>query len=185
MLNWYKAESFAKPLEVDCISTNSGVYLRKNIKEELFDIEGQEHIKYVYDEVLLPNDYRYPILDMEEYKSKLLEDLKREMLIDNEGSLELKECIKTSKGDFNIKTPTYDFIFCLMALKDLPSGVPAGTIRYYDGTPAPAMTQAEVQELYAEFVQLVAGLDSKFTTTKNQILNAETIDELFAIKIEY
>lgn len=185
MLNFYKAESFAKPLEIDCISTNSGVYLRKNIKEELCELEGRELIKYVYDEVLLSNDYRYPILDMQEYKSKLLEDLKKEMLIENEGSLQLKEYISTSKGDFSIKTPTYDFIFCLMALKDLPSGVSAGTIRYYDGTPAPAMTQAEVQELYAEFVQLVAGLDTKFTTIKNQILNAETIDELFAIKIEY
>ena len=185
LLNWQKSESYVMPLEIDCTLSDSGVYLRKNIRTEQVEDDENVNTKYVYDETILPNDFRYNILDMDEYKAKLLEDLKKEMLIENEGTLELKQYISTSKGDFNIKTPTYDFIFCLMALKDLPTGVPEGTIRYYNGTPAPAMTQAEIQELYAEFVQAISVLDAKFTAIKNQIINAESFDELFSINIEY
>ena len=68
-LNWKKSESLEKPLEVDCMLSSSGVYYRKDITEEtVLDTNGNPQIKYVYDEVVLSNEFRFPILDTEEYK---------------------------------------------------------------------------------------------------------------------
>lgn len=177
MLNWKNVESLEQPLEIDAITTTEGVYLRKDIKFE--------DDKYKYKEVLLSNDYRYDILDTDEYRAKLLEVFKTERLKENETTLAEKKTIATTLGEFSIKTPTYDFIFCLMGLKDLPTGIAEGTIRLADGTPLPAMTQAEVQALYFEVFNAIAQLDSKFTNYKKQILNAGNFDELEEIKIVY
>ncbi|MDD3238215.1 MAG: hypothetical protein PHV37_08990 [Candidatus Gastranaerophilales bacterium] len=176
-LNWRNVESLVEPLEVDAITTQSGIYLRKDITES----DG----KYTYKEVLLSNDYRYDILDTEEYKAKLLDDFKILVQEENENTLAAKKTITTSIGDFSIKTPTYDFIFCLMALKDLPTGIPAGKLRLADGTAVPAMTQAQVQALYFEFTTLVAELDTKFVGYKTNINAAATIDALEQIEIVY
>lgn len=185
LLDWKKAESLERPLEVDCTLSKNGVYFRKDIKEVQAGDGENTYTKFVYNETVLSNDYRFDILDMDEYKAKLLEVFKQKRLQENEIALAKKEYISTSKGDFRIKTPTYDFIFCLMALKDLPTGVAAGQMRFYDGTPAPALSQADVQAIYIEFVQAVSMLDAKFTAYKNQITNAQTFDELFEIVLEY
>ena len=176
-LNWKKAESLECPLEIDAQMTSSGVYLRKNI--------NREDDKYTYQEVLLSNDYRFPILDMDEYREKLLEVFKTEAQEENQKALAAKKTIETSVGEFSIKTPTYDFIFCLMALKEFPTGIPEGKIRFANGEAAPAMTQAQVQALYLEFANAIAELDAKFTNIKNQIINAESIDALENIEISY
>lgn len=180
--NWKAVESLNKPLEIDCTLSESGVYVRKNIKEIQAD---DEQIKYTYDETVLSNEYRYDILDMEEYKAKLLEDFKASFNEYNEKILAEKQFIETSKGSFSIKTPTYDFIFCLMCLKDLPTGIPDGKIRLYDGTPVPAMTQAEIQQLYFEYLNSISELDVKFTKNKKLIQDAQNFDELFSIEIFY
>jgi hypothetical protein len=177
MLNWKNVESLEQPLEIDAITTTEGVYLRKDIKFE--------DDKYKYKEVLLSNDYRYDILDTDEYRAKLLEVFKIERLKENEITLAEKKTITTTLGEFSIKTPTYDFIFCLMGLKDLPTGIAEGTIRLADGTPIGAMTQPEVQSLYFEVFNAIAQLDSKFTGYKKQILEASNFDELEEIEIVY
>ena len=177
MLKWKNAESKEKPLEIDCTLSSTDVYLRKNIR--------QEEEMYKYDEVILSSEYRYPILDMNEYKEKLLNAFKEEYLKENEKILADKKTINTSLGEFSIKTPTYDFVFCLMAMKDLPQGISEGTIRLADGTPVKALTQAEVQALYMEFYNSIAELDKKFTSYKNQIIEAKNFDELENIEIIY
>ena len=117
--------------------------------------------------------------------AKLLEQFKAEAFAENEKLLANKKTIETSFGEFSIKTPTYDFVFCLMFLKDLPTGIPEGKIRLADGTPVKAMTQAEVMNLYIEFTTEIAGIDSLFTGNKNKIETAQTIAELEAIEIAY
>ena len=64
MLEWKTVESLEIPLEVDCTLSESGVYYRKNIKTVATD----DGYKYTYEETVLSNDFRFPILDMEEYK---------------------------------------------------------------------------------------------------------------------
>ena len=67
LLNWKKAESLELPLEVDCTLSDKAVYYRKNIEQVATD----DGFKYVYDEAVLSNDFRFPILDMEEYKAAI------------------------------------------------------------------------------------------------------------------
>ena len=71
ILNWKRTESLEKPLEVDCTLSESGVFYRKNITEELVENNGEVYTKFVYDEVILSNDFRFPILDTEEYKTAI------------------------------------------------------------------------------------------------------------------
>lgn len=171
ILNWEVAESTERPLEVDNMLSPSGVYLRKDIQE----IDG----KFQYKEVFLGQEYKGKSI------FELLEVFKAEMQNENAMALAGKNTIITSRGEFSVKTPTYDFIFCLMALKDIPTGVPAGTIRFFGGEATPAMTQAEVQALYLEYAGKVAGLDGKFIAYKAAINNAKTIQELEEIEIVY
>jgi len=171
ILNWKETESTEKPLEVDNTLSPNGVYLRKDIQE----LDG----KFRYKEIFLSQEYKCDSV------SELLEMFKAEMQAENATALANKQTITTSIGEFSIKTPTYDFIFCLMALKDMPTGIPAGQIRFYGGAPAPAMTQAQVQALYLEYAGRVAQLDGKFIDYKAAINNAETIQELEDIQIVY
>lgn len=62
-LNWKKAESYEKPLEVDTKLSNSGIYYRRNIEE----VEAEAGVKYCYEEVLLSNDFRFNIENIAEY----------------------------------------------------------------------------------------------------------------------
>lgn len=53
-LNWKKAESPSKPIEIDSKSSIDGVYIRKNINGEIRqDEQGQEYTVFCYDEVFL------------------------------------------------------------------------------------------------------------------------------------
>ena len=71
LLNWKKVESLEKPLEVDCTLSPSGVYYRRNIEEVQVENNGEICKKYIYDEVVLSNEFRFPILDTEEYKAEI------------------------------------------------------------------------------------------------------------------
>lgn len=59
ILQWKTVESLECPQEVDALLTTSGVYYRKDITEQ----DG----KFIYKEVLLSNDFRFDILDTQEY----------------------------------------------------------------------------------------------------------------------
>lgn len=67
ILNWKKAESLERPLKVDCMLSESGVFYRKNIEEVEYENNGKTGTKFIYDEVILSNDFRFDILDTEEY----------------------------------------------------------------------------------------------------------------------
>jgi len=170
-LDWKNAESTEGPLEIDNMLSPNGVYLRKDIQE----IDG----KFQYKEVFLGQEYKGKSV------FELLEVFKAEVQNENATALAGKKTIITSIGEFSIKTPTYDFIFCLMALKDIPTGIPAGMIRFYGGEAAPAMTQTEVQALYLEYAGKVAELDGKFIGYKAGIESASSLAELEAIQIVY
>lgn len=73
ILNWKKSESLVQPLEVDCTLSTTGVFYRKNIVAIAGDDDTPT--KYVYDEVVLPEEFRFPILDVEEYKLAIQEKL--------------------------------------------------------------------------------------------------------------
>lgn len=55
--------------------STSGVYYRKNIVEEQVENNGEIYTKFVYDEVVLSNDFRFDILDTEEYKTAIQEKI--------------------------------------------------------------------------------------------------------------
>lgn len=63
LLNWKNAESLVKPLLVDDTLSEKGVYYRKDIKE----VTEDDVTKYVYKEVVLSNDFRFDIKDVDEY----------------------------------------------------------------------------------------------------------------------
>ena len=63
-LSWKQVESCEMPLEVDTTLSKSGVFYRKNITEKT----TEDGTKYAYDEVILSNEFRFDIEDVEEYK---------------------------------------------------------------------------------------------------------------------
>jgi len=67
MLKWKTVESLEAPLEVDCTLSESGVYYRRNIETVTTD----DGYKYVYEETILSNDFRFDILDTDEYKQAI------------------------------------------------------------------------------------------------------------------
>jgi len=71
LLNWKIVESLEKPLEVDCTLSNDSVYYRRNIREEIAEEEPELKTKFVYEEVILPEEFRFPILDTEEFKEAI------------------------------------------------------------------------------------------------------------------
>ena len=71
LLTWKKVESLEMPLEVDCTLSKTDVYYRRNITEEQTENNGKIVKKYVYDETVLSEEFRFPILDTEEYKAAI------------------------------------------------------------------------------------------------------------------
>lgn len=67
LLNWKKVESLEMPLEVDCTLSETDVYYRRNIEKA----ETETGVKYVYEETVLSDDFRFQILDTEEYKTAI------------------------------------------------------------------------------------------------------------------
>ena len=53
-INWKKAESLSKPIEIDSTSSIDGVYIRKNITNETrIGSDEQEYTVFCYDEAFL------------------------------------------------------------------------------------------------------------------------------------
>lgn len=61
-INYYKAHSTERPLEIDTELSKSGVYLRKNI-QEITPEDNEENKYYEYDEAFLTHE------EYEEYKN--------------------------------------------------------------------------------------------------------------------
>lgn len=104
LLNWKTVESLERPLEVDCTLSNDSVYYRRNIRTELAGEEPELQTKYVYEEVILPEEFRFPILDTEEF----IEAIKRKIA-------EINSQLHITKLDFfnNFCKPagiTYDIL---------------------------------------------------------------------------
>lgn len=63
LLKWKVVESLEKPVEVDCTLSTTDVYYRKDIQE----VKTETGIKYVYQETVLSEEFRFNILDVQEY----------------------------------------------------------------------------------------------------------------------
>ena len=77
LLTWKKVESLEMPLEVDCTLSKTDVYYRRNITEEQAENNGEIVKKYIYEETILSEEFRFPILDTEEYKTAIQEKINR------------------------------------------------------------------------------------------------------------
>ena len=77
LLTWKKVESLEMPLEVDCTLSKTDVYYRRNITEEQVENNGEIVKKYIYEETILSEEFRFPILDTEEYKTAIQEKINR------------------------------------------------------------------------------------------------------------
>jgi len=75
MFKFRKSSSTTKPPVIDTTSSATGVYYRKNIEETT---DGDGNTLYTYDEIKMPNNYRYPIQDPEIYAAKLEEIITEE-----------------------------------------------------------------------------------------------------------
>lgn len=63
------------PPVIDTTSSTTGVYYRKNV-EEITDDDG--NISYIYDEIKMPNEYRFEIKNENIYAAKLEEIINAE-----------------------------------------------------------------------------------------------------------
>lgn len=72
---WYRSESGVKPQEVQ--EGKSVVYIRKNIKEEQREVDGETVTVWTYDECKVPKEI-YPIIAQQQadidYLSMLVEE---------------------------------------------------------------------------------------------------------------
>lgn len=81
-LNWKNVESLNKPLEIDKNLSDNGVYLRRNILGIITeDSDGNEQIKYSYEESYLTNS---------EYEAYILSKSITDELLDKEDSVAYK-----------------------------------------------------------------------------------------------
>ena len=70
-----KVNSTVQPPIIDTTSSTTGVYYRKNI-ETITDEDGK--VSYNYDEIKMPNEYRFEIKDENIYAAKLEEIINAE-----------------------------------------------------------------------------------------------------------
>lgn len=191
-LNWRKSESLQRPLEIDAALTKNGIYLRRNITEVQTGDEKEISTKFIYDEVLLPNTYRYNILDMDEYKAKLLEQFKSEQKINNAAALANVQSIDTTYGKVLINTPVGTIDSVVSGLLNLVNitkqNLPAGSFRtYINGisTPSPELTPSQVASLFVEVFKSINELDKKYKNYESLIDNTATLDDVIALEFEY
>jgi len=67
LLEWKNVESLERPAEIDTQLSTQGVFYRKDIIE----VETETGTKFQYKEVVLSNDFRFDIEDVEEYKTAI------------------------------------------------------------------------------------------------------------------
>lgn len=86
---YYNAESNTRPLEIDLTISNTGVYIRQNIKEVkvMDESSGQEITKFQYEETFLSNEEYQDYQRLQLFASKI--ETKRENEIIDEYTLEL------------------------------------------------------------------------------------------------
>lgn len=86
---YYNAESNTRPLEIDSTISNTGVYIRQNIKEVkvMDESSGQEITKFQYEETFLSNEEYQDYQRLQLFASKI--ETKRENEIIDEYTLEL------------------------------------------------------------------------------------------------
>ena len=74
---WYRAESGVRPREVDETISETSVFLRRNIREEQREAEGETVTVYTYEETKVPKEV-YPIIAQQQadidYLSMLVEE---------------------------------------------------------------------------------------------------------------
>lgn len=71
---WYTTEGGIRPKEVDDTISKEVVYLRKNIREEERQTEGETITVFVYEEITIPKDV-YPLFAQQKADIDYLEML--------------------------------------------------------------------------------------------------------------
>lgn len=71
---WYKASSTTYPSLLDTTSSKIYVYIRKNIKQQTIEQEGESQTFYVYDEIKVLKEV-YGILEKEFQNDSRLNDI--------------------------------------------------------------------------------------------------------------
>lgn len=186
-LDWKQSESTQKPPEIDATSTASGVYLRRNITET----ETDGVVKYTYDEVLLPPEFKYDITDPEQYKAKLLQDFKTRVLAQNEMLYNAALNKPLPYGVYFLLAEwvtTYNNALSTAQRKEARGIVEPFNIAVLSPTGLQNISIATVNEFLPMF-DIVSDEWARLIDKRNQYLvdiqNTQTLDALEAIEITY
>ena len=165
--------------------------------DEAFD--NAEAIDLDYD-LFEENKDKYAVIDgvltdisnTDEYKSALLTQAKTLKLELNQKTLDEKETLTTSFGVVKLNTPIGRVDVMATGFLNLVSitktNLPAGTFRTYtDGVEAssPEMTPEQVGEFYLEIFNGLNNCDKRYKKIESSINNAQSLDELEAVEINY
>lgn len=167
-----------------------------DITPEQRDIIDTDITRYIYD-VTQDGIFVTPkgvvdIVNTPPYQQKLLTAVKKQKFLENKQALENKESFNTSFGVVKINTPIGRVDVMATGFLNLVSltktNLPAGTFRTYtDGheVSSPELTPEQVGAFYLEIFNKLNTLDKTYKNYETQINEAETMEELDTIKIDY
>ena len=167
-----------------------------DISPEQRDIIDADISRYVYDSTQ-DGIFDSPkgvvdIINSQSYQQKLLIEAKKKKISLNQKTLDEKETLTTSFGVVNLNTPIGRVDVMATGFLNLVSitktNLPAGTFRTYtDGVeaPSPEMTPEQVGEFYLEIFNGLNNCDKRYKQIESSINNAQSLDELEAVEINY
>jgi len=196
MYKFIKSSSNIKPKIIDLTSSSYGIYYRKNIEEKVDELGNAF---YKYDEIYLPNNFRFKIDDIEVYSAKIeeilaklnsdFENLKEQKYLENDSKADLARYNQEFTITIQDKECTFDT--SSKTQKDLLTAfaVCFSTGRTYDGWVTNNgveldLTLEDVATIATTFKEL-SNVYPKWKEFKEQIDKAVTIAELESIVIDY
>ena len=167
-----------------------------DITPEQRDIIDADITRYIYD-ATQDGIFDTPkgivdIVNTPSYQEKLLIVAKKQKLAENQKTLDSKETLTTSFGVVKVNTPIGRIDVMATGFLNIVSitktNLPAGTFRTYtDGveTSSPEMTPEQVGEFYLEIFNGLNNCDKRYKQIESSINNAQSLDELEAVEINY
>lgn len=132
------------------------------------------------------------ISNTDEYKSQQLQGLKAQKLAENQKALDTKETLTTSFGVVKVNTPIGRVDVMATGFLNLVSitetNLPEGTFRTYSNgeeMASPELTPEQVGAFYLEIFNGLNNCDKRYKQIETSINNAQSLDELEAIDIDY
>lgn len=77
-MQFYKSESMTRPNELDFTSSDTTVFIRRNIREEIVtdEMSNEQQTKYIYDEAKIPKtEYIQTLHERQEETDEALQEL--------------------------------------------------------------------------------------------------------------